>query len=219
MYDSVAPPFERQAPRLVTLVTLVARATTARALVLALTAMLAGCGTIRSVNALRDVDFELDRVNDVRVAGIPIDARHAAAEVPPDETAMLAATALSGHLPLACEVMVRATNPPSNPVTAELVRMDWTLLLDGRKTVGGRVARRYTIPPGESVDVPVHVAVDLFDVLGHQLPTLLRLAAALSGDGRSPVDARLQLNPYLDTPLGSMRFPHAITVPLDRVGR
>src|SRR5262245_6426870 len=174
---------------------------------------------MRSVNALRDVDLALDRVNDVRVAGVRIDGRHAAVDVPPEETAMLAATALSGHLPLECEVVVRATNPPSNPVTAELLRMDWTLLLDGRKTVGGRVARRYTIPPGESVDVPVHVAVDLFDMLGRQVPTLLRLAAALSGEGRSPIDARLQLNPYLDTPLGSMRFPHAITVPLDTVGR
>jgi hypothetical protein len=201
---------------------LVTHTTTARAsaaFALAVTAVLAGCGTMRSVNALRDVDFELARVNDVRVAGMRIDARHAAADVPPEETAMLAATALSGHLPLECEVVVRATNPPSNPVTAELLRMDWTLLLDGRKTVGGRVARRYTIPPGDSVDVPVHVAVDLFDMLGHQLPTLLRLAAALSGDGRSPIDARLQLNPYLDTPLGSMRFPHAITVPLETAAR
>jgi hypothetical protein len=214
--ESVAPLIERHATGLVT------RTTPARAsaaLVLAVIAMLAGCGTMRSVNALRDVDFELDRVNDVRVAGMRIDGRHAAADVPPDEAAMLAAAALSGHLPLECEVVVRATNPPSNPVTAELVRMDWTLLLDGRKTVGGRVARRYTIPPGESADVPVHVSVDLFEMLGRQMPTLLRLAAALSGDGRSPVDASLQLNPYLDTPLGSMRFPHAITVPLGKVRR
>jgi hypothetical protein len=183
------------------------------------TTMGAGCGTMRGINALRDVDFEVDRVNDVRVAGMRVGGPHGAAEVDPAETAMLAAAALSGHLPLECEVVVRATNPPSNPVTAELVRMDWTLLLDGRKTVGGRVARPYTIPPGESADVPVHVAVDLFQMLGREMPTLLRLAAALAGDGRSPVDARLQLNPYLETPLGAMRFPHAITVPLESVGR
>jgi len=186
---------------------------------LVVSAMGAGCGTMRGINALRDVDFQVDRVNDVRVAGMRIDGRHGEAEVAPAETAMFAAAALSGHLPLECEVVVRATNPPSNPVSAELVRMDWTLLLDGRKTVGGRVARPYTIPPGESADVPVHVAVDLFEVLGRQMPTLLRLAAALAGDGRSPVDAQLRLNPYLETPLGAMRFPHAITVPLESVGR
>jgi len=181
-------------------------------------AFLAGCATMRGVSALRNVDFELDRVNDVRVAGVRIDGRHGT-DIPATEAAAVAVAALSGHLPLECEVVVRASNPPSNPVTAELVRMDWTLLLDGRKTVGGRVARRYTIPPGESVDVPVDVAVDLFETLGRQMPTLLRLAAALSGDGRSPVDARLQLNPYLDTPFGSMRFPRAITVPLEHVSR
>jgi len=179
----------------------------------------AGCGTMRSVSALRDVDFEVSRVTDVRVAGVPIDTRHGAGAVPAAETATLAAAALSGRLPLECDVLVRASNPPSNPVTAELVRMDWTLLLDGRKTVDGRVARAYTIPPGDSADVPVHVAVDLFQVLGRHMPTLLRLAAALAGEGHSPVDARLQLTPYLDTPLGAMRFPHAITVPLESVRR
>jgi hypothetical protein len=189
------------------------------AMAIAAVAFLAGCGTMRGVSALRNVDFELDRVSDVRVAGVRVDGRHGGTDIPATETAVLATAALSGHLPLECEVVVRASNPPSNSVTAELVRMDWTLLLDGRKTVGGRVARRYTIPPGESADVPVHVAVDLFEMLGRQMPTLLRLAAALSGDGHSPIDARLQLNPYLDTPLGSMRFPHAITVPLESVRR
>ena len=181
--------------------------------------LLAGCATMRGVSALRNVDFEVGRVNDVRVAGVRIDRRHGEADIPASEAAAIAVAALSGHLPLAFEVLVRASNPPSNPVTAELVRMDWTLLLDGRKTVGGRVARQYAIPPGESVDVPVDVAVDLFETLGRQMPTLLRLAAALSGDGRSPVDARLQPNPYLDTPFGSMRFPRAITVPLEHVSR
>jgi hypothetical protein len=186
---------------------------------LVVTTMGAGCGIMRNIDALRAVDFAVDRVDDLRVGGMRIDGRHGEIEADPAETAMLAAAALSGHLPLECEVVVRASNPPSNPVTAELVRMDWTLLLDGRKTVGGRVARPYTIPPGESADVPVHVAVDLFEVLGREMPTILRLAAALAGDGRSPVDARLQLSPYLETPLGSMRFPHAITVPLESVAR
>src|SRR5262249_61414672 len=136
-----------------------------------------------------------------------------------EEWEVRAAAFLSAPLPRGGGVGAGAPPRPRTRAPAERRRRDGRLLLDGRKTVGGRVARRYTIPPGESVDVPVHVAVDLFDVLGHQLPTLLRLAAALSGDGHSPVDARLQLNPYLDTPLGSMRFPHAITVPLDRVGR
>ena len=68
-----------------------------------------GCGTMRGIKALRDVDFEVDRVNDVRVAGMRIDGRRGAEEVAPAETAMLAAAALSGHLPLECEVVVRAS--------------------------------------------------------------------------------------------------------------
>jgi hypothetical protein len=189
------------------------------ALSLALIALLAGCGTVRGVAALRDVDFELDRVSGVRIGGVPLDDAEGAGRLPPALASEVAAGVLSGHLPLECDVLVRATNPPVNSVTAELVRMDWTLLLDGRETVGGQVLHPYTIPPGASVEVPVHVQVDLLRVLGRQLPTLLRLAEALAGDGKSPIDVRLRVVPILDTPLGPMRFPHPVTIPLDRIGR
>ena len=37
---------------------------------LVVSAMGAGCGTMRGIDALRDVDFQVDRVNDVRVRGV-----------------------------------------------------------------------------------------------------------------------------------------------------
>src|SRR5262245_31433261 len=131
------------------------RRSVCRGVAAVLACLLPGCSTMRGVRALRDVDFEVTRVTDVRVAGVPIGGRHGSIEDPAEQAVLLGAAALSGHLPLECKVLVRASNPPSNPVTAELVRMDWTLLLDGRKAVGGRVAHRFTIPPGESAEVPV----------------------------------------------------------------
>src|SRR5262249_34334731 len=135
-----------------------------------------------------------------------------------DQGASLAAAALAGNLPLECNVIVRATNPASNAVTAELLRMDWTLLLNGRKAAAGVLDRRYSIPPGDAAAVPVHVACDLEHRLRPHGPTLIALALGLAGEPSSPVDVSLRVVPLIDTPLGTMRFPAPITIVRRTVG-
>jgi len=185
---------------------------------LALTALTSSCATIRGVSALREVDFEPDRVTGVRVAGMSLDGVRSMEDVSPEQVALVAAGALAGSVPLECQVIVRASNPATNPVTAQLLRMNWTLLLDGKDAVGGRVDRRYAIAPGQTVEVPVHVAFDLADVVGRHAATLLRLGIALAQGHEGPVDLRLRLAPIVDTPLGGMHIP-AFTIPLETAGR
>jgi hypothetical protein len=183
-----------------------------------LAALAAGCATLRGVSALREVDFEPDRVIGVRLAGMPLDGVRSAEDVSPAQVALVAAGALAGTVPLECEVIVRASNPGTNPVAAQILRMDWMLLLGGKDTVGGRVDRRYTIRPGETVEIPVHVAVDLADVVGRHAGTLIRLGVAIAQGREGPVDLRLRLSPIVDTPLGGMRIP-SFTVPLETTAR
>ena len=178
----------------------------------------AGCSTLRGVEALRGVDFTLDRVADVRLAGVAVRDVHSVDDLDTAQGAQLAAAALMGDLPLDCIVVLRATNPPSNAVTAELMRMDWTLLLDNRKAAAGRMDRRYSIAPGETQDIAVPVAVNLGDLLRHHGPRLLRLALALAGEGSSPVDVTLRVVPLIDTPLGTMRSPVPITIMRKTIG-
>ena len=178
----------------------------------------AGCSTLRGVKALREVGFTLDRVADVRLAGVAVRDVHSVDDLDTAQGAQLAAAALMGDLPLDCIVVLRATNPPSNAVTAELMRMDWTLLLDGRKAAAGRMDRRYSIAPGETQDIAVPVAVNLGDLLRHHGPKLLRLALALAGEGSSPVDVTLRVVPLIDTPLGTMRSPIPITIMRKTIG-
>ena len=178
----------------------------------------ARCSTLRGVEALREVGFTLDRVADVRVAGVPVRDVHSVDDLDTTQGAQLAAAALMGDLPLDCIVVLRATNPRSNAVTAELMRMDWALLLDGRKAAAGRMDRRYSIAPGEKQDIAVPVAVNLGDLLRHHGPKLLRLALALAGEGSSPVDVTLRVVPLIDTPLGTMRSPIPITIMRKTIG-
>ena len=179
-----------------------------------LAVLAAGCATLRGVSALREVDFQPERVTGIRLAGMPLDGVRSADDVSPAQVALVAAGALAGTVPLEVDVIVRASNPATNPVAAQILRMDWMLLLRGKDTVGGRVDRRYTIEPGETVEVPVHVAVDLADLVGRHARTLIRLGVALAQQGREgPVDLRLRLSPIVDTPLGGMRIP-SFTIPL-----
>src|SRR5262245_24740042 len=115
-------------------------------------AVASGCATMRGVAALRDADFEPERVTAIRLAGIPFDGVRSAEDISPDQVAVVAAGALLGSVPLECDVIVRATNPPTNPVAAQILRMDWMLLVSGRDAVGGRVDRGYTHEPGRSVE-------------------------------------------------------------------
>jgi hypothetical protein len=186
--------------------------------VLAVLLVVSGCATVRGVAALREVDFQPDRVQGVRLAGIPLDGVRSPEDVSPDLLALVAAGALAGTVPLECQVIVRATNPASNPVTAQILRMDWMLLLSGRDAVGGRVDHRYAIAPGQTVEVPVHLAVDLADVVGRHADTLIRLGVALAQGRDGPVDLRLRLSPIVDTPLGGMRIP-SFTIPLETASR
>lgn len=190
----------------------------AATVLLALVTLGAGCGTIRGVSALREVDFEPTRVTGVRLAGMPLDDVESVEDLSPAELAAVAAGTLAGTAPLEFDVLVRASNPATNPVAAQVLRMDWMLLLEGKDAVGGTVDRRYTIAPGQAVDVPVHVAVDLADLVGRHAGTLLRLGMALAEGGDTPVDLSLRVAPTVDTPLGGMRIP-SITIPLDSVAR
>src|SRR5262249_53671134 len=83
---------------------------------------LAACSTMRAVDALRHVDFELDRVTAVRVAGMPIEDVRSADDLTTVQGARLAAAFLGGDVPVDCDVIVRVTNPASNPGAADLLR-------------------------------------------------------------------------------------------------
>ena len=116
---------------------------------------------------------------------------------------------LPGYVPVECDVIVRATNPASNPVAAELLRMDWMLLLDGRKAVRGVSIAATPSRPARRSTFPSHVALNLGGLLRHHGPNLMRLALALAGESSSPVEVSLRVVPLIDTPLGTMRFPDA----------
>jgi hypothetical protein len=178
----------------------------------------AGCATLQEVAALRRVVFDLDRVSDVVLAGVRLDGMDGWTDLRPTDATRLAAAVASRELPLDLTLHLRAQNPPDNDVSARLTELDWTMFIEDRRTLSGRLGGSYLLPPGEPVDVPLAVHIDLMEWFDGRARDLFDVALAIAGWGGSPRRLSLEMVPTIDTPLGPIRYPTPIRVERE-VGR
>ncbi len=168
------------------------------------------CATLQELAALRNVDFSLAGTTGSTLAGVPIRSIRSFGDLSALQVARLG-TALARHdLPLETVLQVRAANPADN-VQARLVGLDWKLFLDDRETISGVLDEEYVLPPGQPVDVPVTVRLDLLDFFDGQLQEVVGLALAAAGAGE-PTRIRLEATPSIQTALGPIRYPEPIRI-------
>jgi hypothetical protein len=170
-----------------------------------------GCATLQGVLALRQVDFALDRVAAVRLAGVDLARIQRYEELSLLDAARVAQALSQGTLPLSMLLYVRADNPEGNP-EARLLELDWILFLQDRETVGGGLPGAVTIPVAGSVLVPLEVRVDLLEFFQGSAQDLVNLALSLAGQDAPPTEIRLEATPTIETPLGPIRYPRPITI-------
>jgi hypothetical protein len=180
---------------------------------------LAGCATLQQLAALRDVDFSVEGISDLRLAGVDVSGARSYADLGLADAGRLARAATEGELPMDFRVHLTALNPADNSVDARLVRMEWTLFLQERETVSGVFAEETLLPRGEPTDVPIAVSLDLIDFFEGSARDLLDLALNLAGRGGTPTEVTLRAVPTVDTALGPIRYPQPITIVSREVGR
>jgi len=178
---------------------------------LALAVALSGCATLQQLAALRSVDFSIDRVSNVRLAGVDLSSVSSYRDL---------GIADIGRLTLAASqrLHLTAANPADNSADARLVRLDWTLLLQGRETISGVFADETLLRRGQPTDVPITMSLDLIDFFEGSAQDLVELALSLSGQGGSPREVTLRATPSVDTALGPIRYPQPITIVSREVG-
>ena len=193
----------------------------ARPVVPAMAALLAlaGCATLQQLAALRDVDFSVDRVSGVRLAGIDLAGVRSYSDLGVADAGRLALAVTQRELPMDFRVHITALNPEDNSVDARLVRMDWTLFLQGRETLSGVFADETLLPRGQPTDVPISVSLDLVDFFEGSARDLFELALDIAGQGGEPTEVTLRAVPTVDTALGPIRYPQPITIVSREVGR
>ena len=177
-----------------------------------------GCATLQQLAALRNVDFALDRVAGVRLAGVLLDDKRGWGDLSAVDVTRLTVALAQGQMPLEFDLFVTGQNPPDNAVEARLIRMDWTLLLEDRETITGVFDREVVFPPGEPTTFPVAISLDLREFFEGSARDLADLALALSGQGGAPTTVALRAVPTIETALGPLRYPSAITILSTEVG-
>lgn len=189
-----------------------------RSVALASVLALSGCATLQQIAALRDVDFSVDRLSGVRLAGVDLARVRSYSQLSVTEAARLASGVSQSTLPLDFTVHLTALNPEDNSVDARLVRMDWTLLLQDRETLSGTFADETILPRGRPTDVPIDVSVDLLDFFQGSAQDLFDLALSIADPNAPPTEVALRATPTVDTALGPIRYPRPITIVSRNVG-
>lgn len=179
----------------------------------------AGCATLQQLAALRNVDFSLDRVSDLRLAGIDLAGIRSFDDLTFVDAGRLALAVSRNELPLDFSLHLLAENPAENSTEARLIQMDWTLLLQDRETLSGVFDRETLLPPGQPTDVPLTISMDLLDFFEGSAQDLLELALSIADQGGSPKEMAIRATPTIQTPLGPMRYPQPITILSREVGQ
>jgi hypothetical protein len=181
---------------------------------------LTSCATLRELAALRQVEFVLERVTGAQLAGVAIDRVTSYRDLSALDIASIGLALARGELPFEITLHVAGLNPAENSVDARLVQMDWTLLLDDRETISGRIDREYLFRPGVRTEVPVTTRADLADFFSDKnAQYLVDLALAVAGvSGASPKRIALRATPTIQTALGPIRYPSAITIVSRTIG-
>jgi len=180
--------------------------------------MTTGCATLQQIAALRDVDFAVDRLSDVRLAGVDLGRVTSYSQLSIADAGRLAAAVSQRTLPMDFRLHLTALNPADNSVDARLVRMDWTLLLQDRETLSGVFAEETLLRRGGPTDVPITISVDLMDFFQGNAQDPFNLARSLTGQGGPPTQVTVRATPTVDTALGRIRYPSPITIVSRQVG-
>lgn len=174
--------------------------------------VLGGCATLQRIVALRDVAFAIDGVSGGQLVGVDLASIQSATDLNPLDVARVAGSMATGSLPLEFVVDVRAENPAENSTTAEMIRLQWTLLLDDRETIAGVVEDRVLLAPGDPTIIPVAVRLDLLEFFAGTAPELLGLALRFAGADADAAEVKLRAVPTVDTPLGLIDYPATIMI-------
>ncbi len=181
-------------------------------LLLAVLVLVPGCTTLQQVAALRQVDFDIDRVSNAFLAGVDVDRVRTYGDLRATDVARLTAAAARREMPLAFTLHLNAENPADNPAPARLVRLDWTLFIDDTETVSGVYNDERLIEPGRTADIPVGIELDLFRFFGDNARDLIDLGLNLAGAGGSPTRLTVRAQPTINTAFGPIRYPGTITI-------
>lgn len=177
-----------------------------------------GCASISQLAALKNVKFSLESVSEINLAGVQLGDKISYEDLGVLDLARLGRAIAGKKMPLSFQLGVGATNPADNAVSARMVKMDWTLLLEDRETISGVFDQPVDLVPGQLTTIPFGIELDLVQFFGNNLKDLAELGLSLADQGGAPKNIKIRALPTIETALGPIRYPKAITIVSKTVG-
>jgi len=174
---------------------------------------------MQQIRALEGVDFSIDGVGDVSLSGINLSDFRAFTELGLADGARFANAVRTGEVPLSMVVNVRAENPSDNYADARLIRMDWSLLLQDRETISGRIVTETVLLRGQPTVVPIVVQMNLVEFFEGSARDLFELALSFTGMGGDTKDVKVRALPVVETAFGPITYDEPIVIVSAEVGR
>ena len=187
-------------------------------LVLAITGLAAGCAALQQIAALRQVSFSLAGTRNARLAGVDLTRIRAYRDLSALDVARITYAVTRKDLPLEFLLDVRGENPADNNVTATMVRLAWTLLLNDKETISGTLDTTLAFPPGQPTTFPMRMRLNLMEFFDGPAESLVDIAASIAGISSDPTRITLRGVPTIDTPVGRISYPTPITIVSRTVG-
>jgi hypothetical protein len=179
---------------------------------------LSGCTALREVANLRKVDFGIDALTDLRIAGVEARGLRSYDDLGALDIVRIGAAVSRRELPVSFVLDVVAANPEENGVQARMVAMDWTLLLEDRETISGVFEDEVVIPSGDVRHLPIRIELDLIKFFEGNARDLVDVALSLAAAGGEAKNVKLRAVPTIQTVLGPVRYPEPITIVSTSIG-
>lgn len=194
-----------------------------RSLIVLCLLLVTSCASVRqmanSLMSLRDMQFRIDRVENMRVVGVDISRLRSLSDVSAMDAIRLLDAYRSKRLTATFTVYVEARNPNdggggSAPADLTLRELPWQLYIDGKPTISGAVRKEIPIPGGQtSAPFPLEIEVDLTKVITDRgYEELMSLALSIGGVNSEPTKVMVEATPVVGTPFGIWKSPSPIRI-------
>lgn len=177
------------------------------------------CSVYQTIVNLSRLQFKLGDVNGFTVMNIPISNKTSINDFNAFDILNITSSVAQGKFPVSFVLNLDAKNPNDGSggysrTDATLKNLEWTLELDGKRTISGNLDNSVTVPgTGELTVIPLRINLDLKEFFADKgYESLLNLALTLGGTQGSSSKIALYAKPTVTTVLGDIAYPRELRI-------
>lgn len=184
--------------------------------------LLSSCGKVKEITSslmdLRQIRFELNRIDDPVLQGIPINEKFKLNELSINNLLALEKSFSRNEFFLSFNLIVDAKNPneaKGKSITTKAVinSFPYDLRISDVIVASGNIKKSITLPAnGEIVEIPLGVNINLYDIYtSKSYKELFKVALNIAGFNTDKLTIELDAKPEIQTRLGDLS-PGRITI-------